>query len=92
MFLACKTSLKKLMQRAVGFCKDIGGSPLKTLKKNSFKDKLFSKLLNIFKNGLSMERIFFEFFKGSTPIFIKNINALEKSFSKLVLHAKNIHF
>ena len=52
----------------------------------------FSKFIKIVKNGLYSEWFFFDFFKENPPIFLQNLNALEKNFSKLVLHAQIVHF
>ena len=53
--------------------------------------KMVSKIFKSSKNDLSSELFFSDFFNETPLIFFQNLEALEKSFSKLVLHAQNVH-
>ena len=55
------------------------------------KKGYFKIALKIVKNGLSLGPFFLEIFYRTPPIFLQNLKALEMSFSKLVLHAQNVH-
>ena len=60
-------------------------------KTKNFDDVFQRKVVSKWsKNDLSSELFFSEFFHWTPPIFLKNLKALETSFSKLVLHAQKV--